>query len=371
MINRKQYEDNMSFVIEKVEENLRIFVDTFPTPQSKNYCYEEMPCTCWTSGFFVGMELLAYEYTGKQKFLDAANHHLEILRYRIDNKIEVDHHDMGFLYSLSAVANYKVTGSEYAKETALLAAEQLLSRFNEKAGFIQAWGVMGSQDANRLIIDCLMNIPLLFWATQETGDEKYEKVARTHLYTTVDVIIRENATTHHTYFFDIETGKPLYGRTSQGASNESCWARGQAWGIYGMALAYRYTKDTRMLEHFKQLTDKFYELLPEDMVPYWDMIYSDGSGEPRDTSAAAIAVCGVLEMSRHVDCSEYLKKVPMIMESLAEKYTSKDIPSYNVVLTDGMYNRPAGHKEEGTIFGDYFYMEALMRIINSDWKIYW
>ena len=369
MVNKNK--ERMNFVIKKVEENINTFVDTFPTPKSEDYRYVEMPCTCWTSGFFVGMELLAYEYTGEQKYLDAANHHLDIMRHRIDNKIEVDHHDMGFLYTLSAVANYKITGSDYAKETALLAAEQLLTRFNEKAGFIQAWGEMGSQDANRLIIDCLMNIPLLFWATEVTGDEKYEKVARTHLYTTMNVIIRENSTTHHTYFFDIETGKPAYGRTSQGASDDSCWARGQAWGIYGMALAYRYTKDKKALEYFVRLTDKFFELLPEDMVPYWDMIYGDASGEPRDTSAAAIAVCGIMEMSRHTECTEYLTKAQKIMDSLADKYTSERLEASNVVLTDAMYNRPAGHEPEGAIFGDYYYMEALMRSLRPDWKIYW
>lgn len=371
MSDKKKNEERMQFVIKKVEENLGTFVDTFPTPQSKQYQYEEMPCTCWTSGFLVGMELLAYEYTRDGKFLEAANHHLDIMRHRIENKIAVDHHDMGFLYTLSAVANYKITGNEYAKETAVLAADQLLTRFNEKGGFIQAWGVMGTQEANRLIIDCLMNIPLLFWATEVTGDAKYEQVARRHLYTTTDVIIRENATTHHTYFFDVETGSPLYGRTSQGASDDSCWARGQAWGIYGMALAYRYTKDEKMLVHFRRLTDKFMELLPADMVPYWDMTFGDDSGEPRDTSAAAIAVCGILEMSRHADCSEYLPNAQRIMDSLAEKYTSVRLEHSNVVLTDGMYSRPAGHQPEGTIFGDYYYMEALMRILRPEWKIYW
>jgi unsaturated chondroitin disaccharide hydrolase len=361
----------MQFVVDKVDENMGTFRDTFPTPQSEQYQYGEIPCNCWTSGFFVGMELLAYEHTKEEKFLKAAEHHLEILRYRIDHKIEVDHHDMGFLYSLSAVADYKITGSEYAKETAVLAADQLLTRFNERAGFIQAWGAMGSQDANRLIIDCLMNIPLLFWATEVTGNEKYARVAKRHLYTTVDVIIRENATTHHTYYFDVETGKPLYGRTAQGASDDSCWARGQAWGIYGMALAYRYTGDERMLKHFYDLTDKFMELLPEDGVPYWDMIFGDGSDEPRDTSAAAIAVCGILEMNRHADCLKYLTIAEHIMDSLAEKYTSARLENSNVVLTDGMYARPFGHKPEGTIFGDYFYMEALMRELRPEWKIYW
>lgn len=370
-MNINQKIEAMNFALSKMEENIVTFVDSFPTPKSTNYIYGEMPCTCWTSGFLVGMELLAYEYTGEKKFLDAANHHLDIFRYRIDKKIEVDHHDMGFLYTLSAVANYKITGNGYAKDTAILAADQLMTRYQEKGGFLQAWGSMKSAGSYRLIIDCLINIPLLFWATEVTGNQKYEQVAKRHLYTTVDVIIRENATTHHTFFFDPKTGKPLYGKTYQGASDDSCWARGQAWGVYGMALAYRYTKDETMFEHFKRVTDKFFELLPEDCVPYWDMIYSDGSGEPRDTSAAAIAVCGILEMSLHKDCQEYVLKAQKILESLSEKYTSKHLEKSNVILTDAMYNRPIGHEPEGAIFGDYFYMEALMRTLNPDWNPYW
>lgn len=370
-MNSTERIDVMDFVLSRLNENMITFVDTFPEPKSTNYKYEAMPCTCWTSGFLVGMELLAYEYTREKRYLEAANHHLDIFRHRIDEKIEVDHHDMGFLYTLAAVANYKITGNEYAKDTAILAADQLLTRFQEKGGFLQAWGSMESEDSYRLIIDCLMNIPLLFWATEVTGNQKYGQIAKKHLYTTIDVIIRENATTHHTYYFDRETGKPLYGRTSQGAADDSCWARGQAWGIYGMALAYRYTKDEAMFVNFKRLTDKFFELLPEDFVPYWDMIYGDGSGEPRDTSAAAIAVCGILEMNLHKDCQEYVLKAQKILASLSEKYTSKHLEESNVLLTDAMYNRPIGHEPEGAIFGDYFYMEALIRTLKPEWNPYW
>lgn len=361
----------MDYAIKKMEENISVFIDSFPYVQSENYWYMEEPCNQWTSGFFVGMELLAYEYTQDDKFLKSAQHHLEIFRNRIDNKIEVDHHDMGFLYSLAAVSMYKITGSEYAKETALLAAEQLCTRFKENGEFIQAWGPMNEPGFNRLIIDCLMNIPLLFWATEGSGTGKYAEIAKKHLYTTLDVIVRDNNTTHHTYFFDLETGEPLYGKTAQGYSDESCWARGQAWGIYGTALAYAYTKDEKIIEYFHRVTNEFVNRLPEDYVPYWDMVFSDGSDEPRDTSAAAIAACGILEMSKHIDCGKYLNVVDKMLKSLSEKYTSENLERSNVILTDAMYSRPAGHKPEGAIYGDYFYMEALMRKINPFWKRYW
>jgi unsaturated chondroitin disaccharide hydrolase len=365
------FSKEMEFAVAKTAENIECFIDSFPYAQSVDYWYKEEMCTVWTSGFFVGMELLAYEYTKDKKFLDSAQHHLEIFRKRIDNKIEVDHHDMGFLYSLAAVSYYKITGSEYAKETALLAAEQLSTRFKEKGGFIQAWGPMNEQGFNRLIIDCLMNIPLLFWATEVSGNPKYEEIAKTHLYTTLDVIVRDNNTTHHTYFFDMETGEPLYGKTAQGYSDDSCWARGQAWGVYGTALAYAYTKDEKIIDYFKRVTNEFVSRLPEDGVPYWDMVFGDGSNEPRDTSSAAIAVCGILEMSKYIDCSKYLEAVDKMLEGLSQKYTSKKLGKSNVILTDAMYSRPDGHKPEGATYGDYFYMEALIRKIKPDWKRYW
>ena len=178
-------------------------------------------------------------------------------------------------------------------------------------------------------------------------------------------------TTHHTYFFDMDTGEPLYGKTTQGYSDDSCWARGQSWGVYGLALAYKYIKDDKFIELFNRVTSEFIKRLPEDYIPYWDMVFTDGSGEPRDTSAAAIACCGIMEMSKYTDCSEYLPFVDKMLSSLEEKYTSKRLEKSNVILTDAMNAKPFGDKPEGAIFGDYFYMEALMRKINPDWKIYW
>lgn len=365
------YKQQMDYAVKITSGNIKEFKDVFPKPQSKNYWYEGEPCVEWTSGFFSGIEMLAYEYTKNEDFLKNAEYHAKIFRHRIDNKIAVNHHDMGFLYSLACVSLYKVKGDEFAKETAILAAEHLMERYNPIGKFIQAWGDMNDASANRLIIDCLLNIPLLFWATEVTGDEKFRVAAEAHLDTTLKVIVRDNNTTHHTYFFEVGTGKPLYGQTAQGYSDTSCWARGQSWGVYGTALAYHYTKDERIIEYFKRVTGEFIKRLPEDYVPYWDMDFSDGSGEPRDTSAAAIAACGIMEMSKYIDCSEYMPYVDKMLGSLAENYLSDRLEKSNVILTDGMYCRPNGDQPEGAIYGDYFYMEALMRKINPDWKMYW
>ncbi len=365
------YRQQMDLAVQKTYENIERFTATFPKPQSTGYWYEGESCVEWTSGFFPGMELIAYEYTGDPAFLKSARHHAEILRHRIENKIAVNHHDMGFLYSLSCMSLYQLTGDECARETAIMAADQLMERFNPIGRFIQAWGDMYDASANRLIIDCLLNIPLLFRAAELTGEMKYRAAALEHLDTTLKVIIRDDNTTYHTFFFEPGTGKPLRGETAQGYSDSSCWARGQSWGVYGAALAYHYTKDERLIDFFERVTSEFIKRLPEDCVPYWDMIFTDGSGEPRDTSAAAIACCGIVEMSKYTGCSEYLPYTDKILGSLAEKYTSARLEHSNVILTDGMYDRPGGTEPEGTIFGDYFYMEALMRKINPEWRMYW
>jgi unsaturated chondroitin disaccharide hydrolase len=276
---------------------------------------------------------------------------------------------LGFLYTFSCVAAYKLPGNEDAKAAAIEAAEQLIIRFKPKGEFIQAWGPLDDPANYRLIIDCLLNLPLLFWATEATGDGKYRAIAEKHLKTALSVVIREDGTTHHTFYFNPETGAPEKGVTHQGNSDDSCWARGQAWGVYGTALAYAYTKDENVLKCFEILTDKFIELLPEDNVPYWDMVFTDGSNEPRDTSAAAIAVCGILQMNKFINNEKYYEAAVKMLESLIDNYLTAGYS--NGLLSDAMYSKPGGHNPECNIWGDYYFMEALARMKNPDWKMYW
>lgn len=358
--------------IDRIQAHLDYFEKGFPTSQSKNYTY---PCSTenndWTEGFYSGILWLCYEMTKDDTFRKAAELHDSYLKERIEKRAHVAHHDMGFLYTLSNIAQYRLTDSDDAKKTALLAADCLMERFHTVGGFIQAWGPLNEPDSYRLIIDCLLNIPLLYWATEVTGDDKYRKAAITHLHTTMNVIVREDGSTFHTYFFNIETGAPLRGTTHQGYADDSCWARGQAWGIYGLALSYHYTKDESILPLWEKVTDYFIAHLPSDSVPYWDLIFHDGSNEPRDTSAAAIAICGIWEMEKYFNHPDYKKVADEMMESLKKNYTTDRLPSSNGLLTEAMYNRNGGDEPECNIWGDYFYMEALMREENPDWKMYW
>jgi len=371
LISEKKLEQALDFILQRMESNIKYYKGIFPSSQSRNYRYPIYPNYEWTPGFWSGMIWLAYELTGEQKYLDAIAAHIDTYRHRIDHHICTSTHDIGFIYSLSCVAAYKLTGDEKAKETSLLAADHLITRFHEKGKFIQAWGEMGSAGNRRLIIDCLLNIPFLFWATEVSGDDKYRYVADNHLRTALSVLTRPDYTTHHTYFFDTETGAPLYGRTAQGASDDSCWARGQAWGVTGTALNYKYVSEDFVMENHNKITDTFISKLPPDYVPYWDMDFKPEDNEPRDTSAASIAACGILEMSKYQKNEKHLECVSNMLNALIDNYLTDKIKGANGLLSDGMYCRPGGDVPESNLWGDYFFFEALMRIKKPDIELYW
>ena len=367
--------------LKKIDGNTKTFINTFPRPCSTNYVYPGIlnggEWDDWTSGFWTGMLWLAYEITGEERYRKTAFFQIKSYDERITNKVAVNHHDLGFLYTPSVVAGYKITGNERAKQAGLKAANHLLGRYKEKGEFIQAWGDLNDPTAYRLIIDCNLNVPLLFWASEVTGDSKYREIATKHINTAAKVVVREDSSTHHTFYFDPETGNPVKGVTAQGAGDDSAWARGQAWGVYGFPLAYSYLKDEKFVELFKRVTNYFLNHLPSDDICYWDLMFDENSGEERDTSSAAIAVCGMLEMIKYLPDSDPDKKiyenaVNSIMKSLITKYTTKNIEYSNGLLTQAVYSKPNGSGvDECCIWGDYFYMEALVRIMKPEWKKYW
>lgn len=371
-LTKKYLKEAMDFAISKVDEKLEEFKTSFLSDQSRGYNYIKSPCVTWVDGFWPGMVMLAYEYTGDKKYYEAFKSLNAVMSHRIEHKIAVDHHDLGFLYSPCAVADYKVTGNERSKKMGIAAADVLISRYKPAGEFIQAWGALDDPDNYALIIDCLINLPILLWATEVTGNAKYREIAEKHMLTALHNVVREDNTTFHKYHFDPKTGAPAFGKTAQGYSDDSCWARGQSWGILGAALNYSYTKNAELAEYYTRLLDCFISRLPSDHIPYWDMIFTDGSGEPRDTSAAMITACGIMEMNKYLPNEEYIDIAEKMFVSATENYTSKKLgTSSNVLLTDGMVSRPAGHVPEALPYGDYYYMEYIMRNLNPDWKMYW
>lgn len=375
-LTREEVTAAMDRVADQVRCNMEHFGTRFPSSATRNQTYGVIDNIEWTDGFWTGLLWLCYEYTGDDAFKNLALKNVDSFLNRVEKRIELDHHDLGFLYSLSCVAGYKLTGSAEGRKAGLLAADKLMERFQEKGGFIQAWGELGARDNYRLIIDCLLNIPLLHWAFLETGNPVYRNAAVRHYEAACNNVIRDDASAYHTFYFDPGTGEPLKGVTRQGYSDDSAWARGQAWGIYGIPLNYRYVKDDSAFNLFKGMTNYFLNRLPEDQVCYWDLIFTDGSNQSRDSSAAAIGVCGIHEMLKYLpevesDKNTYRHAMHCILRSLMERYTAPEIKPGNPVLLHGVYSWHSGKGvDEGNIWGDYYYMEALMRFY-KDWNLYW
>lgn len=225
-----------------------------------------------------------------------------------------------------------------------------------------------------MIIDCLMNLPLLHWAAEQTGDERYRAIAVTHARQTMKYIVRPDASSFHTFYFDYESGRPLEGKTHQGYADDSCWARGQAWAIYGLPLSYSYVKDADMLETAQKMTNYFLNRLPDDEICYWDLVFTDGD-EPRDSSAAALAVCGLLEMVKSLPLTNPYRQTythaALTITQAMMNITTADYPESNGILMHATNHKRKGvGVDECNIYGDYFYFEALVRLI-KDWELYW
>lgn len=400
-----------AFCVQRTQENLPAFAAAFPGAASRDLYYQPGPNLGWTTGFWTGLVWLSYEAEEDPKrkaaLLQAGKAQAADFLRRIENREDVDHHDMGFLYTPSCVAAWRLLSDDDAKLAAILAANQLLARYQPVGQFLQAWGEMGAPENYRFIVDCLLNVPLLFWASSVTEDPKYREVALSHIHTALANVIREDGSTWHTVFMNPKTGEFDHGATCQGYRDGSAWARGQAWAVYGTALAFRETKEETYLSAFRKVTSYFLSHLPKDLIPYWDLSFGDGDGyaldpsihgeapfersagtnenggifQPRDASSAAIAVCGMLEMSRYLaqdEAASLVLTAKRLLKACTDTCLARpDTPTNGLLLHSTYSHRspfntctPEG-TEECVIWGDYFLLEALTRVTNPDWCVYW
>ncbi|MCS2161556.1 glycoside hydrolase family 88 protein [Scandinavium sp. H11S7] len=360
----------------KTTKNISRLMGKFPSANCTDDLWSVTDNEGWTTGFWTGQLWLCWELTGDEQFRTQAENLIYSFSERLDKGIDIDNHDLGFLYTLSCVSAWKITGNDEAHRTAIKAAEKLITRFDPISRIIQAWGTLDDHEQRgRMIIDCNMNLPLLFWAAQQTGEKKFSSVAIAHIEQVSKYIVRPDASTHHTYYIDTITGQPKFGKTHQGYSDSSCWARGQAWGIYGFMLSYKYTGQKEYVEIARRLAHYFLNRLPKDMVCNWDLDLV-GDDTYRDSSAAAITVCGLLELANALPVTDkyksYYENVAVtIMNSLIDNYLSTVNDPCEGILKYSAYNvnKNIG-VNECSIFGDYFFVEALTRL-NQTWNSYW
>ena len=323
----------------------------------------------WTSSFFTGMALLAWRETEDEYFLQQTCRLAPAYREKVFTRYRDTHHDLGFLYTLYSVALYKLTQDKAHREVGLRAAEMLYQRFNHQGGFIRAWGQINTPEQdNMAIIDCLMNLPLLYWAALESGDRKYHDVAVRHADTTLKYFVRPDDSVFHAFRFDLKTGKPIGGDNYCGRSVDSHWARGASWAIYGFALSYKYTRDAKYLDASSRLALKFLSLLDGELVPAWDFHVPTGEGALRDSSALAVAACGLMELAQQggQDSRLFHSIRPMLLRLCADDYLNCS-DSCRGVLRDGQVglNGPGSAQNAYTSWGDYYLMEALARELHQ------
>lgn len=375
-LNKEQIDSAIKQVLQHVKLNYKFFGKFYPSPAASNGIYKKITNTEWTNGFWTGILWLAFQYTKDPLYKRLAEKNVESFRDRIEKRISVNHHDLGFLYTTSTVSDFKITNNIKAKEISLKAADCLVSRFQPNGGFIQAWGNLDDRNEYRLIIDSLMNIPLLYWAEQVTGCSKYGKVADLHYRNVINTVIRDDGSTYHTFYFDRKSGLPIKGVTRQGYSDNSCWARGQAWAIYGIPLHYKYRHDKNDFKLFAGVANYFFNRLPDDYVPYWDLVFTEGNNQPRDSSSGAIAICGIAEMLKYLPETfdnkyKYVLLLHKMMKSLIDNYANANMQNGAPLLNHSVYSWHSGKGvDEGSIWGDYFYFEALMRFY-EDWNVFW
>lgn len=309
----------------------------------------------WTGGFWIGLLWLSYKIT-KDKFYEEAayNWAKRLEKRRFDKTF-----DLGFIFYPSFVLGYRITGDEYFRNIALEASENLLATYHEKSKFIHTFIKEDGKKIGRTIIDTMMNIPLLWWAYEETGNKIFYDIAYSHAMQTYREFIRSDYSTFHVIDFDLNTGETLRKTTVQGLNSSSCWSRGQAWAIYGYTTAYKTTRDNLFLETAKKLSDYFIKNLPTDYIPFWD--FNDPKESVKDSSAAAIASSAFFTLYKLSNDNKYKKIAEKILNSLIERYVSWNRYK-DGILKYGCFHKPADlGVNESLIWGDYYFVEAFLK----------
>jgi rhamnogalacturonyl hydrolase YesR len=336
----------------------------FPRSTLEDGSWKVKDSGSWTSGFFPGCLWYMYEWSEDTLFLEWAENWTVSME---QEKFDTGSHDVGFKIYCSFGNGYRITGNESYPAIMIKAAQSLATRFNPTVGCIKSWD-NPSRGQYPVIIDNMMNLELLFWASKNGSESSLYDIAVTHSVKTIENHVREDGSTYHVVDFDPSTGEVISRKTVQGYSDESTWARGQAWGLYGFTMAYRETDSTLFLATAEKIADYFVDNLPEDKVPYWDFDAPNIPDEEKDASAAAIAASGLLELSVLVSVPEkkikYQNAASDILESLCSVTYLAEGTNSSGILLHGVGNNNSGSEVDvSLIYADHYFIEALIRYL--------
>lgn len=344
-----------------------ISVDSFPRNISKGEKnWNFVGVRDWCSGFYPGVLWYAYEYSKDESIKEYAEKFTAPLKSIAYTK--ANNHDIGFMVNCSYGNAYKLTGKKEYKDILLAAADTLATLYNPKVGSILSWPSQMHKFKHNTIIDNMMNLELLFWASKNGGSQDLYDIAKSHAEITMKHIVRKDSAVYHVGSFDEKTGDFLKGYTHQGYADDSMWARGQTWGIFGFSIAYRETGEQAFLDTAIKLTDHYMDRLPEDNIPFWDFDDPKIPNAPKDASAAAVAACGMLELSKLVKDDKLKEKyknaaVSYIEELSSDTYLSGDVNQALLLHSTGHFPKNS-EIDVPIVYADYYYMEALVKLNN-------
>lgn len=353
---------SMQVALQRYEKMLEAHPDMAKIPHSLNAdsSLRDMPSDWWTSGFFAATLWQLYDYTKDEKWKSAAHKWTMAVE---KEQFNTTTHDLGFMIYYPFGAGYRLTGDTAYKRIMLQGAASLASRFDSARGVIRSWDTFREFDYP-VIIDNMMNLDFLFWASRETKDPRYHDISIRHADATLKNHFRPDFSSYHVVCYG-PGGEVLAQKTHQGAADESVWSRGQAWALYGYTMMFRETEDRKYLVQAMHIADFLlnHPNLPDDKIFYWDLKAPNIPNEERDASAAAIVASGLLELSKFTNEEKSEKYISAAREMLI----SLSGPAYNDPPGNFLLAHSVGHKPGGIevdvplIYADFYYLEALMR----------
>ncbi|HEY2761141.1 MAG TPA: glycoside hydrolase family 88 protein [Pirellulales bacterium] len=323
--------------------------------------------TDWTGGFLAGMMWQFHRRTGNSEWRRRAEHYSKLLEHRQhDRKV----HDLGFIFLNTYLPWYELTGDKHLHDVLIQAGRTLAMRLMEKGQYLQSFVAPQS-----LFIDIMMNVPIIFYAARETNDAELNRIATAHCRTTRDTIVRPNGSTAHEGTFDLATGRFLRETTHQGLRDDSAWARGLAWSLYGYSKVFALTRSDEFLAVSERNAKYWLDHLPADKVPYWDFDADLSQPAPwgaqKETSAGAIAASGLLDLAAQTKSSEhaaaYRETALAMLDALCDpQYLAIDTAGWEGILKHGVYHTKKNlGVDESVMWGEFFFVEALTKVVRA------